>query len=82
MPTTEYKSIVINIRGKQVSLPKDAYSDLYEPTFSIDHNSVHYDKENDILYIVANNGDGAGAYTVCWQIEKGVYKGRKVGIPF
>ena len=45
-------------------------------------NSVHYDKDNDILYIVANNGDGAGAYMVCWQIEKGVYKGRKVGIPF
>ena len=32
IPTTEYRSIVINIRGKQVSLPKDAYSDLYEPT--------------------------------------------------
>ena len=79
MPTTEYKSIVINIRGKQVSLPKDAYSDLYEPTFSIDHNSVHYDKENDILYIVANNNYAERPYKVCWQIEKGVYKERKIG---
>ena len=79
MPTTEYKSIVINIRGKQVSLPKDAYSDLYEPSFSIDHNSVHYDKENDILYIVANNNYAERPYKVCWQIEKGVYKERKVG---
>ena len=78
MPTTEYKSIVINIHGKQVSLPKDAYSDLYEPTFLTDHNSVYYDKESDILYIVANNNYAERPYKVCWQIEKGVYKGRKV----
>ena len=78
MPTTEYRSIVINIRGKQVSLPKDAYSDLYEPTFLTDHNSVYYDKESDILYIVANNNYAERPYKVCWQIEKGVYKGRKV----
>ena len=78
MPTTEYRSIEINIHGKRVSLPKDAYSDLYEPTFLTDHNFVHYDKENDILYIVANNNYADRPYKVCWQIEKGVYKGRKV----
>jgi len=78
MPTTEYRSIEVNIHGKRVSLPKDAYSDLYEPTFLTDHNFVHYDKENDILYIVANNNYADRPYKVCWQIEKGVYKGRKV----
>ena len=78
MPTTEYKSIVINIRGKRVSLPKDAYSDLYEPTFLTDHNSVYYNKESDILYIVAINDYAERPYMVCWQIERGVYKGRKV----
>ena len=78
MPTTEYRSIEVNIHGKRVSLPKDAYSDLYEPTFLTDHNSVYYDKESDILYIVANNNYAERPYMVCWQIEKGVYKGRKV----
>jgi len=82
MPKKEYKSIEVKIRGKQVSIPKSAYSDLYQPNLYTDLNFVYYDKDNDILYIVANNGDGAGAYTVCWQIEKDVYKGRKVGIPF
>ena len=82
MPKREYKSIEIKIRGKQVPIPKSAYNDLYESSLYIEFNSVHYDKDNDILYIVANNGDGAGSYMVCWQIEKGVYKGRKVGIPF
>ena len=82
MPKREYKSIEVKIRGKQVSIPKSAYGDLYESYLYTEFNSVHYDKDNDILYIVALNGDGAGAYMVCWQIEKGVYKGRKVGIPF
>ena len=82
MPKREYKSIEVKIRGKQVSIPQSVYSDLYQPNLYTDLNFVYYDKDNDILYIVALNGDGAGAYTVCWQIEKGVYKGRKVGIPF
>ena len=82
MPKREYKSIEVKIRGKQVSIPQSAYNDLYESYLYTEFNSVHYDKDNDILYIVANNGDGAGSYMVCWQIEKGLYKGRKVGIPF
>ena len=82
MPREEYKSIEVKIRGKQVFIPQSAYNDLYESYLYTEFNSVHYDKDNDILYIVANNGDGAGAYMVCWQIEKGVYKGRKIGIPF
>ena len=82
MPKRQYKSIEVKIRGKQLSIPQSAYNDLYESYLYTEFNSVHYDKDNDILYIVANNGDGAGAYMVCWQIEKGVYKGRKVGIPF
>ena len=82
MPREEYKNIQIYINGKQVSLPKSAYDDLYEPAFYTENNSIYYDKEQDSYYIVATNSDGAGAYMVCWQIEKGIYKGRKIGIPF
>ena len=82
MPKEAYKSIEVKIRRKHVSIPQSSYSDLYLPNLYTDLNFVYYDKDSDILYIVANNGDGAGAYMVCWQIEKGVYKGRKVGIPF
>ena len=82
MPREEYKNIQIYIDGKHVSLPKSAYDDLYEPTFYTENNSIYYDKELDSYYIVATNSDGAGAYMVCWQIEKGIYKGRKIGIPF
>ena len=82
MPREEYKNIQIYINGKQVFIPKSAYDDLYEPTFYTENNSVYYDKEHDSYYIVATNSDGAGTYMVCWQIEKGIYKGRKIGIPF
>ena len=71
------KNIQIYINGKQVFIPKSAYDDLYEPTFYTENNSVYYDKEQDSYYIVATNSDGAGAYMVCWQIEKGIYKGKK-----
>ena len=82
MPREEYKNSQIYNNGKQVFIPKSAYDDLYEPTFYTENNSVYYDKEQDSYYIVATNSDGAGAYMVCWQIEKGIYKGRKIGIPF
>ena len=78
MPKKEYKSIEVKIRGKQVYIPQSAYSDLYESYLYAEFNSVYYDKDNDILYIVANNNYADRPYKVCWQIEKGVYKGRKV----
>ena len=80
LPTDEYKDFDITIDGKKTIIPKDAYSDLFEPTAW--YVKVYYDKENDTVYIVASIGDGAGACEVCWQIEKGVYKRRKTGIPF
>ena len=82
IPKEAYKSIEVKIREKQVSIPQSAYNDLYEPNLYTDLNFVYYDKDSDSYYIVATNSDGAGAYMVCWQIEKGIYKGRKIGIPF
>ncbi|GJH40990.1 hypothetical protein RCZ04_15400 [Capnocytophaga sp. HP1101] len=88
MPKREYKSIEVVVNGKRVTIPKSAYSDLYNPNLDVadsdyyTYNSVYYDKETDTIYIVASNGDGAGGYAVCWQIEKAVYKGRKIGRGF
>ena len=82
IPENHYKSIVVNINGKNVSIPKSAYDDLYEVWVYPYNNFAYYDKEDDILYIIAHNGDGANAYEVCWQIVKGEYKTRIVGEPF
>ena len=82
LPENHYKSIVVNINGKNVSIPKSAYDDLYQVWVYPYNNKVYYDKEDDILYIIAHNGSGANAYEVCWQIVKGEYKTRIIGEPF
>ena len=82
IPENHYKSIVVNINGKNVSIPKSAYDDLYQVWVYPYNNKVYYDKEDDILYIIAHNGSGANAYEVCWQIVKGEYKTRIIGEPF
>ena len=81
IPENHYKSITVTINGKNVPIPKSAYDDLYEIGLYTDNNFAYYDKEDDILYIIAYNGDGANAYKVCWQIVKGEYKTRIVGEP-
>ena len=81
LPEDHYKSITVTINGKNVPIPKSAYDDLYEIGLYTDNNFAYYDKEDDILYIIAHNGDGANAYEVCWQIVKGEYKTRIIGEP-
>jgi len=55
---------------------------LYEIGIWDTNNFAYYDKEDDVLYIIAHNGDGYLAYEVCWQIVKGEYKTRIIGEPF
>jgi len=82
LPEDHYKSITVTINGKDVPIPKSAYDDLYEIGIWDTNNFAYYDKEDDILYIIAHNGSGANAYEVCWQIVKGEYKTRIIGEPF
>ena len=82
LPEDHYKSITVTINGKDVPIPKSAYDDLYEIGLYTDNNFAYYDKEDDILYIIAHNGSGAFSYEVCWQIVKGEYKTRIIGEPF
>ena len=81
LPENHYKSIVVNINGKNVSIPKSAYDDLYQVWVHPYNNEVYYDKEDDVLYIFVRCGDGAFSYKVCWQIVKGEYKTRIIGEP-
>ena len=82
LPEDHYKSITVTINGKDVPIPKSAYDDLYEIGIWDTNNFAYYDKEDDVLYIIAHNGNGAFSYKVCWQIVKGEYKTRIIGEPF
>jgi len=76
MPSTEYASISVNFGARHLVLPRAAFEDLFQPT--IWNTKVNYDRKNDILYIVSENSDGAGAYGIIWKIEKGAYAGRYI----
>ena len=79
IPENHYKSIIVTMKGKNVSIPKSAYDDLYEIFYF--SSSIYYDEEAEALYIYAFNGDASLAYQVCWQIVKGEYKTRIIGEP-
>jgi len=81
LPEDHYKSITVTMKGKNVPIPKSAYDDLYEIGIWDTNNFAYYDEEDDILYIIAHNGDGYLVYEVCWQIVKGKYKTRIIGEP-
>jgi len=48
LPEDHYKSIIVTINGKNVSIPKSAYDDLYEIGIWDTNNFAYYDKEDDI----------------------------------
>ena len=79
LPDDHYKSITVTMKGKNVPIPKSAYDDLYQIFYF--SSSVYYDKEAEVLYILAHNSENASAYEVCWQIVKGEYITRIVGEP-
>ena len=72
-----YKSITVTMKGKNVPIPKSAYDDLYEISYS--SSSIYYDEEAEALYIYAVNGEAGLAYQVCWQIVKDKYITRIIG---
>ena len=74
-----YKSITVTMKGKNVSIPKSAYDDLYEIFYF--SSSIYYDEEAEALYIFAHNSEASFVYQVCWQIVKGEYKTRIIGQP-
>jgi len=80
IPTTEYRSIEVNIGKRKILLPATAFENLYEP--SLGNTQVNYDSRNDIIYIRSMNGDGAGGYEVVWKIEHGIYREKLVVASF
>lgn len=71
LPSTEYKSIQVQIGNRKMELPRTALSQFFEP--SLENTRIQYDRRQDILYIESVNSDGAGHYAMILKIERGVY---------
>lgn len=80
MPSTQFEKITVSVGTRKITLPKQAFAGLYEP--SIYSATAFYDQQTNILYISTMNSDGAGAYEVVWKIENGIYKDRLIAYGF
>jgi len=70
LPRKAISAVRILKQGISITIPKEAFDDLYEPSFKTLH--VYFGK-NDIIYIEMDNSDGAGAYSIFWIIKNGQY---------
>jgi hypothetical protein len=75
LPTKVISSLSFIKNGVNLTIPKDAYNDLYQPTLST--LKVYLGKGN-TAYIELNNSDGAGAYTVIWIVKNERYLKRYI----
>jgi hypothetical protein len=76
LPSQEYRSITVRIKGKTVPLPATAFKNLFNP--NLEYTEGYYDKASEILYITSRNSDGAGGYIVVWKIAGSTYTERLV----
>lgn len=80
MPVEEYESIEVIFDSKKIEFPKTEFKNLFEPNLTA--TIVNYDSTNKRLFVQAMNSDAAGAYSVIWMFENGVYKSSLTAIPF
>ncbi len=80
IPTSHYSTIQATIKGRFIQIPPKEIENLFN--VNNEFATCYYDDSNDILYITAVNGDGAGGYAVLFEIKKGKYKARVVTMPF
>jgi len=77
LPREEIKSMAIEINKQRLSLSKSIFFDLYQPSFE---STRAYVDRNKNLYIVMDNSDAAGSYTVIFMIKGNKYSGRYIFI--
>lgn len=75
IPTIATASVKVFLNGASISIPENAYDDLYEPRTD----TISLVKLPDgVVYIKMFNSDGAGAYAVIWIFKDGKYYGRYI----
>jgi hypothetical protein len=82
VPKYQYGQVTIEWGDKIFDLPKESFEDLFEPNFKQSYTTVSFDKGNNTLYIIGENSDGAGAYSILWIIYNGNYKSRHIAHGF
>lgn len=76
VPYSEYSLIRVNYNNIEIAIPKNQISDLFNPNLS--DTKAFFDGKTKTLYLVAQNGDGAGVYHVVLIFKEGKYVRRLV----
>ncbi|HCA06698.1 SH3 domain-containing protein [Chryseobacterium sp.] len=80
IPQTHYQSISVKIGGETLQVPPKEIENLFN--INTESAACYFDSEHETLYINMVNSDGAGGYAVLFTIEKGVFKGKTLIMPF
>lgn len=89
MPNTTVESVTVLFGADTVAVPKEAYSDIYNPIFSYTENgvekyinNVYLSADGRIVYIYMLKREQGGSYEVTWVIQDGKYVRRVVDFGF
>lgn len=75
-PYSEYSLFSIKFNNKVINIPNNQIGDLFNPNLS--DTQAFFDKQSQTLYLVAQNGDGAGVYHVVFIFKAEKYENRLV----
>lgn len=75
LPRKSITSIKVTKNGIDIIIPRNEFSDLYEPNFET--LSICKGPGN-TFYIKMDNSDGAGGYTIIWVFKDNKYYGRYI----
>lgn len=69
-PRTESASVRFFFDGMEVSVPKNLYSDCFEPNLEADNFRIKFGDDGESLMAFMAGGDAAGGYQIYWILRK------------
>jgi hypothetical protein len=75
LPKICLKSLEIKVNGELIDIPKNDLMDLFEPNFN---STGFYFNHKNICYLVMSNSDGAGSYSIVFEIKDKKYIKRHI----
>jgi len=70
VPKAEIVSLKVFFNGEEVQVPRQLYSDCYDPNFGNEYIKLSFSRDFSKLFVSMSGSDGAGGYEVVWVIRR------------
>ena len=70
VPKAEIASLKVFFDGQEVQVPRQLYSDCYDPNFGNEYIKLSFSRDFSKLFVSMRGSDGAGGYEVVWVIRR------------